>query len=382
LPASSTVIACGSPPVEPSGWHRTPVSVTLDATDNVGVAAVNYAVMGFHAYGARVPGSRAAFTIGDEGGTEIEYWAEDATTLRELPHLARVRIDSVAPQIARAGIAPAPNAAGWVNRFPTVSFLASDYGSGIASLTPSVTVTSNGAAQVVKGRALDAAGNTSETENVVNVDTLAPSLQCAADRQPNAQGWYRADVTVTCTGADQPGLSGLAEVRATCGPSPVRGPVSASCTFTADGVFTFLGEAVDNAGNVAAQAITIRIDRTPPVVTCGTARGGDLWPPNNKLVPWDTFVQVKDLLSGSASFTLVRALSSAWQNGTGDATQSGDVVDFVIGTPDTSGFVRSERAGAEDGRIYTLVYEGRDAAGNLASCAVLTRNVPHDSSGK
>jgi hypothetical protein len=354
--------------------------VTLDATDNVSVAAVNYAVIGFHAFGARVPGSRATFTIGDEGGTQVSYWAEDEAALAETPHVAGVRIDSVPPQIGRAGVAPPPNAAGWVNRFPVVSFLASDYGSGVASITPSVTVSSNGAGQVITGRAIDAAGNAAETQSIVHVDTLAPSLQCAADRPANDRGWYRASVTVSCTGADQPGLSGLAAVRASCGPVPVTGATNASCTFSGDGVFTFLGEAVDNAGNVTAKSITIRIDTTPPVVTCGTASGGELWPPNHSLVPWNTFVQVKDLLSGSVSFTLVRALSSAWQNGTGDATQSGDVVDFVIGTPDTSGRVRSERAGAEDGRVYTLVYEGRDAAGNLNSCAVLTRSVPHDSS--
>lgn len=370
-----------SPPGEPTGWNRTPVAVTLDASDNVSVAAVNYAVIGFHAYGARVPGSRATFTIDDEGGTEISYWAEDTAALIEPRHVAAVRIDSVPPQIARAGVAPAPNAAGWVNRFPTVSFLASDFGSGIASVTPSVVVTTNGAGQVVKGRAIDTAGNVADTQNVVNVDTLAPSLQCTPDRPPNDQGWYSANVKVTCVAADQPGLSGLASVRASCNAAPVTGATTASCEFTSDGVFTFLGEAIDNAGNVTAQPITIRIDRTPPTVTCGTARGGDLWPPNHQLVPWDTFVQVQDLLSGSASFTLVRALSSAWLGGTGDATMSGDVVDFVLGTPDTSGAVRSERAGVENGRTYTLVYEGRDAAGNLSSCAVITRSVPHDSGG-
>jgi hypothetical protein len=42
---------------------------------------------------------------------------------------------------------------------------------------------------------------------------------------------------------------------------------------------------------------------------------------------------------------------------------------FVVGTADTSGFLRAERTLPGDGRVYTLEYEGADRAGNTASCA-------------
>jgi len=52
---------------------------------------------------------------------------------------------------------------------------------------------------------------------------------------------------------------------------------------------------------------------------------------------------------------------------------------FDLGTTDTAGFVRAERAGTGTGRVYTPTYVARDHAGNERTCTT-TVTVPHDRS--
>jgi hypothetical protein len=160
-------------------------------------------------------------------------------------------------------------------------------------------------------------------------------------------------------------------------------PPASSETVTDEGIHQVLLTVTDFAGNVSTTQATVKIDKTPPVVSCSTLTLGTVWPPNHKLVPWVTSVAVTDVgdidkQSGEAGFVLVSATSSEPDNGRGDGNTTADIQGFVIGTPDTEGFIRAERSGEGHGRVYSLVYEGRDGAGNVAACTVLTRLVPHD----
>lgn len=110
-------------------------------------------------------------------------------------------------------------------------------------------------------------------------------------------------------------------------------------------------------------------DTTPPVVTC-SADPATLWPPNNKLVAVATTVTVSDSGSGPAGFTLVSVTSNEGDVG---AESKG----WTPGTPDTAGQLQAARLGSGSGRVYTLAYQGRDNAGNTASCST-TVTVPHD----
>ena len=58
--------------------------------------------------------------------------------------------------------APSPNGNGWHNTDVTVTFTCSDALSGVASCPAPITVTAEGAGQVVTGTAVDKAGNTRE----------------------------------------------------------------------------------------------------------------------------------------------------------------------------------------------------------------------------
>ncbi|GAB3763044.1 hypothetical protein FB382_001317 [Nocardioides ginsengisegetis] len=167
---------------------------------------------------------------------------------------ALVSIDTVDPTIT-GGPDRAPNANGWYDGDVTVGFTCDDALSGIADCTAPVVV-GEGAGQRVHGTATDAADN--EDDLVVGpleVDKTAPSLSGAVTSQPNADGWYRGDVTVAWTASDA--LSGL------------DGPAPADSTITSEGRDLVAGATVrDRAGNqTSATSHPVRIDRTAPVTT-------------------------------------------------------------------------------------------------------------------
>ena len=102
-----------------------------------------------------------------------------------------------------------------------------------------------------------------------------------------------------------------------------------------------------------------------------------LWPPNHQLVPVEATVTMTDVLSGPTSFTLTSATSSEPDAGLGAGDTVDDLQGFVLGTADTGGLVRAERTHQGPGRVYSLIYQGQDGAGNGATCTTRVM-VPHD----
>jgi hypothetical protein len=95
------------------------------------------------------------------------------------------------------------------------------------------------------------------------------------------------------------------------------------------------------------------------------------------MIPVSFTVTATDAMAGASGFVLASATSSEPDNGLGDGDQPHDLQGWVVGTPDTAGFVRAERAAAGPGRVYSFQFETRDDAGNVATCAVSTATVPH-----
>jgi hypothetical protein len=84
-----------------------------------------------------------------------------------------VNIDKTSPVI-EAVPNPLPNANGWNNTDVAVSFNASDALSGILSSSSPITLTNEGAGQLVTGTAMDRAGNTATVNISINIDKTAP----------------------------------------------------------------------------------------------------------------------------------------------------------------------------------------------------------------
>ena len=157
--------------------------------------------------------------------------------------------DDDAPLITTS-VSPAPNAAGWNNSNPTVTFNCSDAGSGIASCSPPKTITDETGGTVVVGTAVDRAGNAASISVTVKLDKTPPNIVGAVTPAPNPAGWNNTDPTAAFSCSDD--LSGT---------DSCSGPV----TVTAEtGGRVIAGNAVDLAGNAATASVTVKLDKTSP----------------------------------------------------------------------------------------------------------------------
>jgi YVTN family beta-propeller protein len=108
----------------------------------------------------------------------------------------------------------------------------------------------------------------------VSQDTTPPTTTATPSPAPNANGWNNSNVAVTLTASDDPDGTGVLSIGfSLSGAQAGEGLVTASSTsvtISAEGTTTLTYFARDNAGNQeAAKSLTIRIDKTPPVVTAG-----------------------------------------------------------------------------------------------------------------
>src|SRR6185436_8551940 len=142
------------------------------------------------------------------------------------------------------------------------------------------------------------------------------------------------------------------------------------------GVDSFTFKVSDGLAESNVATVTLFVDNVPPVVTCSTTPNR-LWPPNHGLATIQATVNVADLHSGPAGFTLVSVTSNEPDKGINKDDVPNDIQGWTLKTPDTSGQLRAERSDTGKGRIYTLTYQGKDVAGNTALCRTIVF-VPHD----
>jgi sugar lactone lactonase YvrE len=209
-------------------------------------------------------------------------------------------------------------------------------------------------------------------------DTTPPVSTATLRLTPNAAGWVNAEQAVTFTATDAgAGVETIVVNYVSPDRSDVQVPSGTTFGFT-EGVYVIEYYAIDRAGNreMPANRLDVRVDTTSPAITCA-ATTTVVWPPNHKMVPVSFIVQATDALSPSTAVVLTSAMSSEPDNGPNEGDQPHDLQGWLVGTADTSGFVRAERSGTGPGRIYSFEFEARDQAGNVASCGVDTVRVPH-----
>jgi alpha-tubulin suppressor-like RCC1 family protein len=245
-------------------------------------------------------------------------------------------------------------------------------------------LTATGDRAVLRGESTLATIVDDDEESSPPADTVAPQTTAAAAPAPNAAGWHRANVTVTLAATDEG--SGVKEIayRLTGAQTAQKTVAGASATvpITVEGATTIAYLARDNAGNAEVErTLVVRIDKTAPTVSC-TASPSKLWPADSKLVPVTLKVKVQDGRSGASGFTLTAVTSNEPDDapGGGDGATVGDIRGFDLDTSDVAGQLRAERAANGHGRVYTLTYAGRDAAGNQRTCTT-TVTVPQKCTG-
>jgi hypothetical protein len=333
------------------GWNNGPVTTRFSAQD---------ALSGLEGL------PTTDVILSTEGrGQSVSYGVTDRAGNVAFTSVDGINIDLTPPSVTGTR-APEANQFGWNNVDVNVRFVCTDALSGMDACSPDVTVSSEAANQSRTGIGRDLAGN--EAKSVVSgisIDKTAPTIAGSADRPPNANNWYNANVSIvfSCTDA----LSGIGS----CGPTQVISTEGTNLSRS--------GTATDRAGNTAEATVGgINLDKTPPTVSCANS-APRLWPPNHKMVPIDITVSVADAASAGLSFTLASATSNEPDNGLGDGDTANDIQGFVIGTASTRGALRAERSGTSNGRTYSLTYRSLDLAGNAGMCTT-TVTVPHSGS--
>jgi Bacterial Ig domain/G8 domain len=254
-PSISATATADGEPYQPGTWSAHDVVVSFACDDAVsGVASVTDPIT-ISSEGAD---QSATGTCVDEAGNEA------ATTVTDID------IDRNGPSLsAAATVGGEPYEAGtWTNGDVVVTFTCTDAGGGVGSVTPPVTVTTEGADQSVDGTCTDDAGRTTNTTfDDIDIDKTAPTLTVSAtvDGEPYEAGtWAGHDVVVSFDCDD-----------ARSGVATVTDPI----TVSTDGADQSVdGSCTDRAGNQATAAATnIDIDQDDPVLSAAATAGGDAY---------------------------------------------------------------------------------------------------------
>lgn len=266
VPPTTSVTAVAGIPGS-NGWYKSDIIVNLSAQDQwTGVKEIRSSIDG--AAESAAPGNSASLTAAGDGSHRIFYYAKDNAGNAEAPHTFDVNIDKTSPVIT-ASISPLPNQYGWNNTDVTVSFNCADGTSGVASCPEAITVTSEGAGQVITGTAVDQAGNTTIVPVTVNIDKTAPVLNLAASPKvlwpPNHKM-----VNVLISGGVLDGASGALDVTFKVvdeygSVQPPLNDFNAAVALEAwrEGndrngrIYTITAEVTDKAGNVSTASTTV-----------------------------------------------------------------------------------------------------------------------------
>jgi hypothetical protein len=160
----------------------------------------------------------------------------------------------------------------------------------------------------------------------------------------------------------------------------VSGSVQVSDLMSSPVVLRVRVDGTDNCGASTSDYVLVGVaDTTPPEIDVSVSPDS-LWPPNHKMHTIQANVTATDNCPG-VSYVLTEITSDEPDNGTGDGDTVNDIQNADIGTPDLEFDLRSERAGGQDGRIYTVTYTATDGANNSTNDSA-TVEVAHDQSKK
>ena len=183
--------------------------------------------------------------------------------------------------------------------------------------------------------ATDAAGNkepmkTRADFGVTIVDVTPPVITPQITGTLGSNGWYRSAVTVNWSVSDlESGIASSTGCAPTNLPADTAG-VSLTCTAT------------NGVGLSTSVPITIKIDKTPPVISGMPAPGCSLWPPNHKLV------QVAIVTAADALSALVPG--SLKVTGASNEPSSDPNDPEIVITPQWLGRIRRSTSGGSIGK--------------------------------
>ncbi|MBI4027689.1 MAG: HYR domain-containing protein, partial [Verrucomicrobia bacterium] len=242
--------------------------------------------------------------------------------------------------------------------FPSVSDQA-----GIASLTNDAPAKFPKGDTTVTWTAVNLSGQKATSTQIVHViDTEPPVLICPPPVIVKADAG-----TEFATGVNlgTPLTSDNVGILSVTNNAPVKIPFGVNSV-------TWIAKDTSTNTTTCAQTVVVR-DNVPPAVTCSAA-SGSLWPPNHQMVDVGFALNVKDDHDPSPKVNIAVYSDEPDESPTGDGNASPDA---SIAPPKV--FLRSERKGDSDGRVYLIVTTATDNEGNVGRCCS-TVVVPHSQS--
>ena len=347
--------ASATPSRQPNanGWYNAPLTVSFAGTDPTSGPVSCDAAKSYSS-----PDSKATSVdgtcrdqAGNPGSTSFGF-----------------KYDATAPQVA-ATPSRQPNANGWYNAPLEVSFAGSDPISGVLSCAAPKTYPGAGqgdsATAGLSGTCLDQAGNLGSTSFGLKYDATAPQASATPSRQPNANGWYNAPLSVGFAGSD-----------ATSGPVACDAAKSYS---SPDSKGTSLaGTCRDQAGNAGSTSFGFKYDATAPQVTSAVpVRAPDRAGWYNR--PVVVAAQGLDSTSGLASCPAVTysgpdgddaPVAGMCLDLAGNVGKKGFTIDYDATGPQAAALPsRVPDANGWYNHALTVSYAGSDAVAGLDSCA-------------
>ncbi|MDP9444376.1 MAG: PxKF domain-containing protein [Actinomycetota bacterium] len=247
-----------------AGWYKGDVTIRWTGTDRL--SGINPATQ---------PADSVISGEGADLGAGPETIEDRAGNVSAPAAVSGIRIDRTAPQVTGQATSRTAPIEGWYRDEVVVEFTCTDNLSGVASCPTSMLLRGDGADQsVTSGPAADVAGNIGAGATVrdIDIDGTAPSTT-ADNRCTQSNGWCTgatADVVLTAT--DQPGLSGVREIRYRVNGAAEQVAAGSSATVSVpldgEGEATVTYQAVDVAGNVErTSSVALRYDNIAPAVT-------------------------------------------------------------------------------------------------------------------
>ncbi|HET8651560.1 MAG TPA: hypothetical protein VFM13_03210 [Gaiellaceae bacterium] len=237
-------------PADANGWYRAPLTVSFTGTDATsGITSCD---------GAKT------YTAPDTTSASLSGACVDRAGNASSTATLGFKYDATAPQVTAAPSRQA-NANGWYRAPLTVAFSGGDATSGLQSCDGDKTYSGPDAASAaVAGSCRDVAGNAGTASFALKYDGTAPQATTTPSRQPNANGWYNAPLTVGFSATDSTsGLESCPAAQTYSGPDTGAASVSGTC--------------VDRAGNSTAPSFTLKYDQTAPTVSgAAPSRPADL----------------------------------------------------------------------------------------------------------
>jgi hypothetical protein len=210
--------------------------------------------------------------------------------------------------------------------------------------------------------ATDESGNTSTCTQIITVvDTTPPVITCPPD------------VTLQCPADTSVEANGSATAVDTCGTATIAHSDQWQPGCGNTGTLTRTWSATDECGNSSSclQTLTV-VDTTPPQFQLSVAPTM-LWPPDHKMVLITPSWTVSDECDATPEASLVSIVANEGDDTIGDGHTSNDI---QIGE-DGSIYLRSERSGTGNDRVYTITYQAVDDCGNTTVRSA-TVSIPHD----